>query len=457
LDNGGHSTFIDYLTGISVNFFGRNFTAIRLPSIIFGSLTISLFYILLRQYFKKSTSIFSSLLFSFSYPHVVVSRFAYEIAPAIFFQVFAILFLYLAWKKAETKYFIATGLAIGIGLLTYIGFRTHALILLLLCVILCFYSSKIKKKTLVFILICIAIFISTIPLFSYSINHPKDVFERANQVSVFAQNFPPDRVLKEIGGNTVRSLLTLFSYPDPNVRHNPSGVGIFDPLTLILFFSGLVFLFAKKRNLFYIAILLLIPSFINDILSVEIFPEYHYFGVGHPNTLRVAGLIPIIYVLSSFGIESIENFTSKTYKQFKYFVIPTVVLLILVINWNNYFNQKINSNIYLDNGSPMFNVINFIEDNNIKIVYLSPGYFYDPRIKYFLENKVIIRKFLASKSKNTTDILPSKYYIIFDVKDDTNLAQDIVNLANANPAKIKMQLLNNEWGYYDSVIVFKNK
>ena len=96
--NFGHPTPLLYATGLSVQTFGHTITAIRLPYIIFGALSVGAFYILLRLFFPTSIAFLGSLLMVYQYSHVALSRLAYEPIPSLFWQIVTITFLVLYWS-----------------------------------------------------------------------------------------------------------------------------------------------------------------------------------------------------------------------------------------------------------------------------------------------------------------------------------------------------------------------
>lgn len=238
----GHPTLLLYMTGICIELFGRTLTAIRLPYIFFGALCISAFYILLRLFFGKSISFATSLLLAFSYPLVAVSRLAYEITPSLFFQILTTIFLFLAWKLKSIRFYVAAGLSLGAGLYTYLGFRTFALLVLLLAAYLLLFKPTKNRKLnrQAFLALIAALFIAIVPLFSYGLGHIGAIMERTNTISLFNQNLSSTEFLKELSGSTFRLTHLFFSNGDPNPRYNPSGVSMFDIVTVVIALSGLI-------------------------------------------------------------------------------------------------------------------------------------------------------------------------------------------------------------------------
>lgn len=404
--NYGHPTPLLYFEGISIKLLGRTLTAIRLPSIVFGALSIAGFYLLLRLFFRKIASGIVSLFMLFSYPFVIVSRVAYEITPSIFFQILSAIFLYSAWKTKDIRYYAALGITIGAGLYTYVGFRTFALLILGLSIYLTWKTLKDMKKIRVRLLILfLTFFIVITPLLSFSIGHTQEIMARTQALSLFGQGLPTGEVLKELAGSSSRLSRIFFLTDDPNTqpngdpnfKNNPSNVNMFDFGTLVLLLLGSTLLFFKNKKLFVIVLILSISAIGNDIFSLERVPEGHYYGLGHPNTLRIAGIIPIIYFLIAFGIDRIKPTFEKIYEGVYPVFVILVSLVIIAINWYLYFSQPSNQFFsvynYVENDVKALRVANAINKSIAKTVYLSPTLLTDERVKYFIRQDLVVKPY----------------------------------------------------------------
>ncbi len=459
--NYGHATPLLYLEGISTHLFGRTLAAVRLPSIVFGAMSIVVFYIFLRLFFKKLIAFVTSLVMTFSYPHVAVSRLAFEITASLFFQILAAIFLYLAYKTNKPKYYMGIGLALGAGLYTYVGFRTFAIGLLLVSFILLMKKKDIVKNRIVhFLLIIVVLFISAAPLLSYSLSHSDPVLARSKSLSVFGQNLPQDEVIKEIQGATTRLSYVFFSTGDPNPRANPSAVSMFDIVTTIVSLVGLIFLFRVNRNLFFISLFLLIPSIVNDIFSLERIPEFHYYGLGHPNTLRIAGIIPIVYFWLAYGMQAIRSFSIKMSGQFYHIAFVFIIGAILLFNWFFYYSQdSIHQRFYLYNyefnGVRMLNIASVINKSSVKEVYLSSSFVTDSRVTYFSRRNAALKTFKPTSAEQAILAIQSRELTILDPRLDKNLAQALVDESQKQPTPFNLQVITNSIGGIDALIFEK--
>jgi hypothetical protein len=410
--NYGHPTPLLYVTGISMQLFGNTVAALRLPYLIFGALSIGAFYILLRLFFTRKTSFLVSLLMLFSYPFIIISRLAYEGTPSIFFQILTVIFLCLAWKYKDIRYYAAVGLTLGAGFYTYVGFRSFAFLALLISLFLLSKTKTALHNKIQFgYTLLIILFITVAPLLAYSFSHMNDLMARMNSLSIFHQNLPQGELTKELGTNIFRLSHIFFFNGDPNFKNNPSAVSLFDKGTFLLFVAGLIAFFRRRRKLFFLMLLFTIPPIINDIFVFEPIPEAHYHGIGHPNTLRIAGMIPIIFFcIASIAYASemtkINQWFKSINKKYISAAIYTTVGIIIILNLNYYYNQPLSGYVYLNNGAPTMNVVKEINEAKVVEVSVAPEFLNDDRLKFFVKKNVLLKPFTAkSVMEASNDIL----------------------------------------------------
>ncbi len=440
--NYGHPTPLLYFTGLSIKLLGKTLFAIRLHSILFGALSVAAFYILLRLFFKKTLSVVTALMMLSCYPLVAVSRLAYEITPSLFFQILTLILLYAAWKTKNIRYYAAVGLSLGGGLYTYIGFRTFALIIvgfsLFQLVKTIKYDRSISQR---FAVLLIPFFIIVMPLFSYSINHSTGIMARAKSLSPFSQGLPADEVYKELQGATFR-LTNLFlpnsdTYHnpngDPNLKQNPSRNSMFDIVTFLLFINGFIFLLKKDKKLFLLTSILAISPLFNDIFSLERIPEGHYYGIGHPNTLRIAGIIPIVYFIIAFGLSRVRLFFDDQAKGIYSTVLVLVASVAIALNWYIYFNQSFNDYVYILNGVKMMRVVDVLNKTSTKKVYLSPSFIKEDRIKYFTRSDIDMVPYTPKTADEILSDANSAELIIIDPDFNEKLGRSFLGKIKSQP------------------------
>src|SRR5258706_1530839 len=429
---------------------------LRLPYILFGAMSIAGFYVLLRLFFQKAVSFCTALLMLFSYPLIIVSRLAYEVTPSIFFQILTAIFLYLAWKTIDIHLYVAVGLSIGAGVYTGLGFRTFALSALLLCTIIIWKSTlETKEKIQRGYILLVVLFITTVPLLSYSFFHINDLISRTNAVSIFNQNLSPTNFVKETQGNIVQLSHLFFFDGDPNVRNNPSAISMFDKGTLILFLIGLFYIYKKNKVLFLLLLFFSISPIINDILTLEKIPEFHYYGQGHPNTLRIAGIIPIIYFSIAYGFDRLKPLINSIGKEFYLYTIYAAAFCIIFFNWLYYYNQPFNGFVYNFNGAIAMNVVTTINNSQVKDVAVSPKFLQDDGFKYFINRDTSVKVFSPKNYADAIRQINNHEMTIFSPGYDRQMFAQLYAYAQGAPIGLETQPLLSPANSIDALVFMK--
>lgn len=446
-ENYGHPTPILYVIGFVTKTFGRTILNLRLTSVISASLGVLFFYIFSRLNFKRITATPATLLFAFSYMYIVVTRFSYEMTAAIAVEIVCLIFAVLYWHSKNIKYLIGLGLAVGIGFYTYLGFRTIGITFIVIILLKIMANKALLYKKLQHVLLLfLTVFIVATPLLSYTLHYPDQIMARTKSVSLFHQRLSITELKKELSGNIARTSAMFTTVGDPNPRHNPAGTTPFEILTIGLLIIGTITLLLqnKQRHVLGVAGALILVSLINDILTIEQIPEFHYYGLGHPNTLRVAGLLPFFYWIIGYGLSGIAYLFRK--KVIDIILTIGLSLIIITIHLNRYFNQPYLAYNYNANGVRMLQIANLINQGGTKTVAVSDSIAKDERIKYFVNKNVKLTKFspLSISSKLT----------IIDVRENMEAAKNIVDKYAKNNL-YQIRFLDNPWKQTEAVIVTK--
>lgn len=127
-----------------IGIFGLNETSVRLPSVLFGVLSVFLIFYLVRLIFKnESLAFLSSFFLAISPWHILFSRPAYEANVALFLNILGVYLLIKGFKKS--RLLILSALVFGISMFTYQGSRIFVPIIIL-TTFLCFKDNFKKSK-----------------------------------------------------------------------------------------------------------------------------------------------------------------------------------------------------------------------------------------------------------------------------------------------------------------------
>ncbi|MDO8664200.1 MAG: glycosyltransferase family 39 protein [Candidatus Liptonbacteria bacterium] len=395
-DNNGREGLFINIQALFLKFFGVNEPwVLRLPSAIFGTLTVLGIYFLAKELFTgKSTNsesntnlrirkfetnslfaygnavaLLSAFFLATSFWHINFSHIGFRAIMAPFFLVWALYFLLKAMRALGSTYYllpttysIIGGIFYGLGFYSYISYRVTPILILF---VLLFYwlknkdfanRKKILHSAFYFLLFT---FIVALPIGFYFLQHPADFMGRTTQVSVFSSVSP----LKDLAMNTVKTLGMFNFAGDGNWRHNYAGspelfwpVGLLFILGIIIGIKGVAstkheILNSKQItnynnqnskvwsfrawNLFKISnlgFLILFLWFFLAMLPVVISNE------GIPHALRSILMIPPVIILAGIGGVAAYDFIKKYVTSFWLPLATTAFLAILIFQgYYSYF------------------------------------------------------------------------------------------------------------------------
>jgi 4-amino-4-deoxy-L-arabinose transferase-like glycosyltransferase len=340
---------------------------LRLPSALFGILTVLGIYFLTKEILNKNTALLASFLLATSFWHINFSRIGFRAIMAPFFLAWALYFLLKALdsilRTSDAQKFnwkfsaIIGGLLYGLGFYTYISYRATPLLILVIFVLYWFSilrTSDVQKlnftrKKFLFSIFCflLSAIIVAAPLGLYFLDHPRDFFGRAGQISIFES----PALFKDLGLNILKTAGMFNISGDWNWRHNIAGRPLLFWPVGVLFLIGIIIglvsifknpkseilnpkqiqnsnLFRASRFEFWVLFSWLIIAALPVIISNEALPH----------ALRSILMVPPVFILAALGgiwlIEKIKNQISKIKKanqgsKILKFIIHTPLFIIL--------------------------------------------------------------------------------------------------------------------------------
>lgn len=399
-----------YLDMPFIKLLGLNVLAVRLPSAIFGILTVFATYFLIKQLFKKEKlALLSSFLLAISPWHIQFSRIAFEANVGVALNVFGTLFLLKSFKKP--RLLLLSAIMFGLSLHTYQSEKVFVPLLILILVF-CFRGElfRISKK---YLYLSLGLFILILlPLLLFILTN-KDALSRATTVSIFSNNsiiqentdkIAVDRSRKDFLGlifdnrrvefvkHIVGGYLTHF---DPNwlfvrgdiARHRAPGMGLMYLAELPFLLIGIYMLlfgnYGKSVKFFVFFWLLIAPipaSVTNDV----------------PHGVRTLNFLPTLQVLTAIGLISFLSWLFKIRGKLmiKY---PLIFLFTFfsLFNFYYYLNQY------------------FVQQNYFHAKYWQYGY--ENIVKYLSGAHKDYNKVIVS---NTATMDQSYMFLLFYLKYD---------------------------------------
>ena len=342
---------------------------LRLPSVIFGILTVLGVYFLAKELFgyeirkgyegtknspennsyirnkfafrSEYIALLSAFFMATSFWHVNFSRIGFRAIMAPFFLTWALYFLLKSFRvlsaRRFTLYAVLGGISFGLGFYSYIAYRATPLLVFLIAIIYWWKNKEwsIRRKFLLstFYFLLFTIIVAA-PLGIYFLENPADFFGRTGQISIFESATP----LKDLGLNILKTAGQFNFYGDGNWRHNIAGapelswpMGIFFLVGAVL---ALVALVRKTKpddedfKRFGMLFLWLIIAALPVVVSNE----------GIPHALRSILMIPAVMILAGFGAYSFFNLISASISPtISRFFVFVVVVVIVIVSYNDYF------------------------------------------------------------------------------------------------------------------------
>jgi 4-amino-4-deoxy-L-arabinose transferase-like glycosyltransferase len=280
-NNGREGLYIN-IGALSLACFGDHDWALRLPSVLFGLLTVAGLALLGAELAGPRVGLLAAFFLATSFWHMLLSREAFRAIAGPCFLTWA-LYLMLAARRRPMLWPIA-GVVYGLGFHTYIAYRATPLLIAPLL-------WRVGWKRVVAFVAAAAVVIA--PLALYFIQHPGSFLGRTAQVAVWTSRTIPEAAL-EFARNIWRVGRMFFTHGDYNWRHNfPFRAELYWPVAVCLVL-GLIA--PHKRPAKLLALGWLVVAAIPVVLSAE-----------NPHALRAVLLLPAVLLLAALGADALYS------------------------------------------------------------------------------------------------------------------------------------------------------
>ncbi len=289
--NNGREPLYITLTALSVALFGRTVLAVRLAAAVVGSLSTLLVYKLGQSWFGRRVGLLAAWLWAITLWPVHLSRLGLRtiLLPAVLALAF-----WLgteAYRRNQPRWWLAAGVAYGLGFYTYLAIRFTPLLLLALAAFLLWQGRRARLRRGVgwFVL---GTAVTLLPLAIFYLQNPDLLLGRADQVSILNSAINHGDFWGTLWRHTWQSLGLFFWRGDTILRHNPAGRPLFDWLMAVPFVLGVIWCLHHWRRPAAAAVLL----WTTIMLGVTILAE------DAPHFLRAVGILPAAIFLPALGL-----------------------------------------------------------------------------------------------------------------------------------------------------------
>lgn len=348
-----------YLTLINMLFVGFNPLAVRLASVLSGTLLIPLTYLIaLKMTDNKITALFSSFLVAFSPWTIMFSRIGIEGNLACTLFAFGILFL-LKWQETnELKFPLLTAFFFGFALHSYNASRV--MIPILTCVIFFKVIKRCKIKSFVVYSLFLGLFI--LPVLNQIASGAGLIRFQQESTSMFLSE---SAILQGNAYLHWPSLFVKLIFSQPLVFFYTflRNIGnVFNPFYLFVNGNGCLpeYCFPGHGFLLTIVAPFMAVGILVSIIGRDLKLKYllYWFLAGfipaamtfNPyQPIRSILTLPTPMILSAIGfVWLFDRFKSLFSKNNKYYLFPLIILIIYLVNfvnwWNLYWNEYVKQN-----------------------------------------------------------------------------------------------------------------
>jgi DNA-binding beta-propeller fold protein YncE len=274
---------------------GDGIFAARATSAIVGALTVSLTYLLGRELFGWRVGLVAGGLLALMRWHLNFSRLAFNPISLPLCTVLAFWLLARAVRRGRWPDFVLAGLALGVGLHAYTGFRA----IVLVAMVGLAYAAVTEHWSMRVIagragLYLAAALLTALPVAIFAVRDPVAFNARTVQTLILASPVDNGEKLRLIWENLQRHLLMFNVSGDLNGRHNLPGLPMLDPLTSALVAIGLGWLLIRPLD--WRTVLLM--AWAGAALAQGILT----FAFEAPQAVRTIAITPLLALLGGLGL-----------------------------------------------------------------------------------------------------------------------------------------------------------
>ncbi len=424
-------------TGLSVFFFGNTALAVRLVSVIIGTLAVLATYLFTREAFDQITAWVAAALLATLPVHVHFSRIGVDNIVDSLSTTLIMWLLFRGIRRGSIIYFLAAGLLGGLCFYTYPGSRLAPLIGFFALCYLGFRNRGLfqsyKRRFFIFIL---AMGITVGPILGFFFSHPESFSARMNSEGIFQNN-----IFQEQVSGTGKSAIDILAYQffksslvfistDAQSNFFNSTKPFLMPLAAIFFMMGLAYTFYRLKDARFMGLFVWFWAAI--ILGSTI-------TGGPPTSQRMMMSMPALCIITALGIVKSTQALFPTNKFTRWITPLLLFFFILFIGYQNitfyfieyrtghFFEDPTNELTYETAAfiSPLHNSGRFYLISEPDVPYLSFANF-----EYFSPD--VEKNYLPSVSPQTLAALPTDKDILFiatpsRVEDISQIARLIPN------------------------------
>ena len=335
-----HLLSYDQSLAWSMRLFGHDHYGLVIRSVIAGTLTLPLVFLLGRELFSRRVGLIAMALLTISYTHIHFSRILFG-PTTTFFAVLIFYFLVRGLRTGQTPWFASAGVSMGLGLLIYDSSRVIPAVVLAVVGWLWLWRRPVFQGHLqnwgVFFLAALFAFG---PMLGFAFQDFNSFVGRGNSVALWSpvvwehetSSYGTTSVTDVIVEQVRHTFLTLHLYGDGS-PHFMLPRPMVDPLTAALCALGASLCLLRLRSIQYF--IPLVWVFLTFVLGGVITYDPPYW----PH-LNVA--LPAIVMMAGIAADRLIELLSPPVDQFGHlalqYILVGLIILTGVFNWQAYYD-----------------------------------------------------------------------------------------------------------------------
>jgi 4-amino-4-deoxy-L-arabinose transferase-like glycosyltransferase len=295
--NYGREPLYIYSLAAAFAMFGGEVPVARLVSALWGTLAVAALVPVARRALGPAWALAAVLAMAvFRWPLHFSNTIFRAVMPPLF--ILLSVWFFLRWREGRRPLdAVVCGVALGTGLYTYTSFRLVP-VMMVLWIVYQFSRGLLvwRRDARGIAVVIVSALVAVAPLSLHFARHPEHLTSRTGEISLLSRHGalkPPAEILRAVAGNARDIALMWTVRGDHVARHNLPHRPVFDWLTGVFFYAGIVWCVGRARREEWAFICL---AWILTLSCASL------FSVGAPNLLRMQGMTPAVVLVLVFGL-----------------------------------------------------------------------------------------------------------------------------------------------------------
>ena len=249
----GHWNFYLQIIGLFLQVFGPTIAAIRMPSVLAGTLGIVATYAVVRQLWGRRPALIAAALLA-TFPHNIhYSRVGFNSIDDPFFSMLVFGCVWLAWRTGRRRVWLMAAFAIGLSQYFFVGGRLVLIQLAVLAVFWLIMERRRVREQALNIALAVGVFICIVaPILYFIVVRPDDYMGSLNGKNIYRSGWLAEQMQAtnktevDVLWGQLRDVITSFSFGSDEGFY--WGQPILSPLMTILVVIALGYFVAHSRE-----------------------------------------------------------------------------------------------------------------------------------------------------------------------------------------------------------------